>query len=414
MGKSYNDPVKKLAREKQRDFIARHLSYKRPEQIRVLCLPGAEQEGEEALEVREVYDPLGIPRQNITGLEIDKGRYERLQRASLGIKLANSSDIDYLERAKGEYGTWDVISLDYTSFITTERLYAINLIAADGLLGNRGVLVTNFMGRREHANSQSMLQQSYAFMKYPLPFPKSRKEIVGLIRDIYDFRNTFDLSEQRSDTLRQLIIRTMHNGRLNLYIDFYRLILGPTFDDRLNMILKDPEIIENILSRKCGRNDIEKLAYSVSIRNYWKFEALAQLSKIPELAKDLFLTLGERSYFVEDAEPYNYISNTNTPMLFDIFYFDRKEQELRASEDFFVIHGRENEQEIRFLPFESEGKRVRKAKRAVEAIARGNVSIMQFEEKERKFLGSSFVPSRRKESISKGKMHIRRRRHNCR
>ena len=63
MVRSYNDPVKSLAREKQKQFIQRNLlPYKKPKNLRVLCFPGAEVDGEEAIEVKEIYDQLGIPR----------------------------------------------------------------------------------------------------------------------------------------------------------------------------------------------------------------------------------------------------------------------------------------------------------------------------------------------------------------
>ncbi len=72
MSKTYNDPAKQLSRQKLRDFIQKTvLSKKRAKDVRVVCFPGAEVEGEEGLEIKEIYDPLGIPRKNITGLERD-------------------------------------------------------------------------------------------------------------------------------------------------------------------------------------------------------------------------------------------------------------------------------------------------------------------------------------------------------
>ncbi|MEA3514900.1 MAG: hypothetical protein U9R34_05455, partial [Nanoarchaeota archaeon] len=83
MVKSYNDPVKQKARDKLREFIANNLKpdYKN---AKVLCFPGAEHKGEEALEIKEVYDVLGIPRKNIVGLEYDEENAERLRKADLG------------------------------------------------------------------------------------------------------------------------------------------------------------------------------------------------------------------------------------------------------------------------------------------------------------------------------------------
>ena len=99
MDKSYNDSIKQKSREKLKEFIARNLYFKRPKDIRVVCFPGAEKIGEEAIEVKEIYDPLGIPRENILGLEFDKSRFERLKSANLGINLVNSLDWKFFETA---------------------------------------------------------------------------------------------------------------------------------------------------------------------------------------------------------------------------------------------------------------------------------------------------------------------------
>ena len=42
------------------------LQYRKPSQVTVLCFPGVD-----TTEIEEVYDPLGIPRENIIGLERD-------------------------------------------------------------------------------------------------------------------------------------------------------------------------------------------------------------------------------------------------------------------------------------------------------------------------------------------------------
>jgi len=48
---TYNDPAKQRSREKLLEFIKKHLSFRKPRDLRVVCFPGAEVEGEEALEV---------------------------------------------------------------------------------------------------------------------------------------------------------------------------------------------------------------------------------------------------------------------------------------------------------------------------------------------------------------------------
>src|SRR3989344_2928766 len=208
MDKTYNDPVKQKAREKLRDFIARNLSFIKPKDIHVLCFPGAEKEGEEAIEVKEVYDPLGIPRKNIVGLETDKIKFERLQRADLGIELVKASDTRFLERAGAEGRRFDVISLDYTSFLTDERMYALDLIDGDELLGNFGIIATNYMGRREHKDAQSLLKlNTLLFSEYTTAASVMELGLGQMEKLENKLMNTnFDLTKEREKTLRHIVV----------------------------------------------------------------------------------------------------------------------------------------------------------------------------------------------------------------
>lgn len=396
MSKSYNDPVKTISRDKQRDFIARHLSYKKSRDIRVLCLPGAEQEGEEALEVREVYDPLGIPRSNITGLEIDKQIYERLQKASLGIKLVNSSDIKYLEKARREYGTWDIISLDYTSFFTPDSQYAISLIANDGLLGKHGILVTNFMAAREHNASQELLKDLYIAFN-----SGSALSISDSLKLEDKARGDFELSNDRSDTVKQSIQNIMANGNSALSTQFYskfdnfRKIL-----DELKVLPEITHLTEKIIK---GRNIDEKLAQTYFVRTYMKKmyynSFLASSSDL--LIPNLYWMMSVRPYFPKAVESYSYISNTKTPMLFDIGFYDKNERELRQFENFFTLRGNS----LNYNPFElNENRAEMKTQMAIETTQKLHFMFWEaMETTDRVFLGSSYVPKSKdhREKISK-------------
>ncbi|MBS3147450.1 hypothetical protein J4219_01035, partial [Candidatus Woesearchaeota archaeon] len=160
MSKSYNDPVKEKSRKALEQFVRMHLSFKRPKRIEVLCFPGAEQEGEAGLELK-VYDTLGIPRKNITGLECDPERAERLKRANLGIEVVCAPDLEYLLDAAKQSRQWDVMSLDYCSFFTNDRWASLRTIAMNGLLKDTGILCTNYMGRRENEASKELLCDAF-------------------------------------------------------------------------------------------------------------------------------------------------------------------------------------------------------------------------------------------------------------
>tara|TARA_Y100000310_G_scaffold295459_1_gene326785 strand:- start:1005 stop:2414 length:1410 start_codon:yes stop_codon:yes gene_type:complete len=152
----YDDPIKQASREKLKDFIEKHLlTRKRPKDIKVLCFPGAEREGEEALEVKLIYDQLGIPRSNITGLEYGKEQYQRLLRADLGINVVNKSDLEYLVEANSPF---DVISFDYTGQKGIKLVYAVATIKNNWLLKAGGIFAVNNYAGREQAMTQRILK----------------------------------------------------------------------------------------------------------------------------------------------------------------------------------------------------------------------------------------------------------------
>ena len=78
-----DDWAKAKSRDLVRDVIERNLlRIRKPKDLQVLCFPGID-----ATEVFQVYDSLGIPRENITGLERDPYVAEQIERKNLGIKM---------------------------------------------------------------------------------------------------------------------------------------------------------------------------------------------------------------------------------------------------------------------------------------------------------------------------------------
>lgn len=143
---SYNDPVKQAAREKLLQFASKNLDYKRSRDIKVVCFPGAEKDGEEALEVKEVYAKMGIPPGNITGLEKDPLIAQRLRNANLGINVIENYDWDFFSRTNTKF---DIISLDYLGQQTQKQLETLEIIARRGILNHGGILCTNYSAKRE-------------------------------------------------------------------------------------------------------------------------------------------------------------------------------------------------------------------------------------------------------------------------
>lgn len=400
MTKTYNDPVKQKTREKLEDFIRRNiLLHKKPEEIKVLCFPGAEQDGEEAIEVKEVYDKLGIKRENITGLEIEKTRYERLKKANLGIEVVFSSDIDFLEEERGR--TFDVISLDYTSFFTEGICYALSMIAGQQFLAKRGILCTNVMAARENEEAKEIIKWNKGFKeKNPtvLEILNKHNEVIKKIEE-----TPLELKEDRANTLARLIGCLFLKGRMAISVEPFKIFkhAQQMIKNIHELFKKDPEQER----KNCyGRNIEEKLALCKESRTQIYSGAIYSLAKVGLLPHevDLFMMILTKPYFIEALESYNYISNSRTPMLLNLFYLDQHRTELQRLADYFSIQSDEDGLCINILPAEySPTKRMKIKKQVKEKIEELVKKMTDFYSKEIKpvYLGSSYQPPQ-KEKIS--------------
>ena len=128
-----NDWAKSKSRDLVRSMIQRNLGYRRPQDLRVLCFPG-----NEATEVKEVYDLLGIPRGNIVGVERDPKVAEMIKSQGLGIQVVNQTLEDYV--ASQDSLGFDVVSLDYTGPLNGGQLESLRTIS---LMNSREDFILN-------------------------------------------------------------------------------------------------------------------------------------------------------------------------------------------------------------------------------------------------------------------------------
>jgi hypothetical protein len=142
MKDSYGFEAKGMAREKERDFVAKHYSERERKNLKVLTLLGHED-----YELKQIWDPLGVPRENITVVEGNKKPYQILQSANFGINLAPRQSIDDFVQNTNE--SFDVINLDYQGGFDYNKSEVIKEIAYSEILNKKGVLATWFSGRRE-------------------------------------------------------------------------------------------------------------------------------------------------------------------------------------------------------------------------------------------------------------------------
>jgi len=417
MAKSYSDPVKQKSRGKLQEFIVKHFGTNL-KNLRVLCFPGAEQEGEVGLELK-VYDALGIPRKNITGLEIDKRRAERLKKANLGISVVHCSDIDYLQTAKSRGRRWHIISLDYTGFFSQGKRYALELIAGDALLTNRGVLATNFLAQRENVESQDhLLRAKYLgeLAHTENPFEDAIDPDLGLQHSL-DFLNSFQgrpnntaISDVRSTSISSVIASTFSVSRI---LFTYDLLKDEPWAKWFVDCWSNPEgwseethkFAEDLVKKNLARSKEEAIfrRSQMQVILFHYIQKKVGASHKP-LAGFAYARLND-PYLLEDHEAYSYVSNSGRPMFFDLFYFTKRTSEFERLSK-VLEYDAKTDSFLMLSGIKSHHKKKRLLKSALDLEK--EVTLYQLDTQkaflqnlDRVSLGSSYIPPKKKEKLGK-------------
>lgn len=401
---TYNDPIKQESREKQRNFIERNLlSFKKPKEVNVVCFPGAEIDGEEALEVKEVYDALGIPRLNIVGLEADSEKADRLRNANLGITIENKLDLDFFKNTSKKF---DIISLDYTGYRDEPKWQTIHLIAGRQLLYGNGILCTNYSARRESLKYQAQMLTLQA--DSILGSNDEDTQLDSLESLISEFQNgkKMNLSELRDAlTHRTLMIMRMGTSALK---SINLLTTHPAYDMAQAELKKIEEKSVKESKYACfylkNRYDsgMENKGATHPLSCLYRdlhMELLSEFIKerngitknLASFLTNYFVDLEIQGQFPRTIERYSYVSNKNATMEMDLIAFtstDRLYRKLNGKVSYDTKSGKITIGNIK-------GKRLFKIWEEIYNQKHGiNVP-------ERIYLGSSWKPAQRKEKISK-------------
>lgn len=427
MSKTYQDSIKQKSREKLREFIARNLlTFMNPKDVKVVCFPGAEVEGEEAIEIKEIYDPLGIPRKNIIGLEAEAERAERLKKADLGIIVEQKMDRDFFRETETQF---EVISLDYTGQQTDDRLKAIEVLVGKHLLSRYSVLCTNFVAQREsdsmkkrlfHKNSRYEIDSNGQIVN-----KEGDDSRIDLLENMLKEKTPVDLCEARNAFTTELI-RILKLGKRNLKglntlncLPYAQQIITQVkeglqalrqsnekgYEKRKHLLCEagifTPEEFELLNSNPPVESNIIRInllkGLSAYLREYVK---LNEGLKISIEASDSLARLLEsqenRPYFPKTIERYSYNSNKNTMMFMDLFYLDNLEIQYQRMKD--VFSAETDPFSIRWNPLHDTPKKVFRILSKIEDMF---VHADKLSVPERIYLGSSWQPPRRKEKIKK-------------
>ncbi len=355
MPKTYVDPVKSKYRQRLRTFVERHLRQqlkkdKSRKQIKVACLPGAENDGEEGIEIYEIWDRLGIPRANILGFEKDPVRWKRLKKANLGIELTKSPEYDYDFFAANPERTFDVIHLDYTCYFNHSAAYSIDLIAGEHLLGRKGILATNFLAGRENDETQEFIKLNQRFMTetfQELPrivsTPCLREKVLanGARMAGYGLDGTSPLSEHRSDVIQWWLFCAMQKGSANINFDYLRPIykVDEWLASRVALISADPNTLSErdrgaraeleSVYEDFGRTIEEKICRQSEIR-VWGIKRMEEILSKEGASSgvlSVYMHVYMRPYLVEDNASLQYVSGSHSKMYADFLFLDVHEKD---------------------------------------------------------------------------------------
>ncbi len=222
---SYDFDMKRKYHEKLKRFIAHALRKElkdstRRKKLTVACFPG-----HEGLEITRVYDSLGIPRENIVGIEGDPEIADEIARRDFGIQPFRGSDYEFLTTTDTRF---DIVNLDYQGHLTSAVRDSLAVLCGRPVLNHNAILGTNFLGKREssaklHYDSiggvidrGDLVRDSIAHL---LSGEMSEgKEILEryLKTDIREPMKGIPLSEKRDRGITGNILFHMINGRGNI------------------------------------------------------------------------------------------------------------------------------------------------------------------------------------------------------
>ncbi len=336
LDKNYgNDWAKSKSRDLVRGMIQRNLGYKKPQDLKVLCFPG-----NEAAEVREVYDALGIPRANIVGIERDREVADKIRAQNLGIQVVNQTLEDYV--ASQATLDFDVMSLDYTGPLTATNIHLLRDI------GRKQRSLNWIMHQANQARREDDGKKFYTFADHSLGLDKQlRKEGSLFGHEAQEhlgeyFRNLKSKFEEREigdlrDQTYAFLIRNSLLGAsaeqmkkaAKFVIDWFYLENIPEY------IWESPlhrPVAERFLRDGVGHNLVsDGLPHDIH----------------PIIEQAIYDVFREQTTFkAKDVVAYSYISESGTPMIGTSIFLTHPRHEIQAARDLLLKMGFPEKMEV--------------------------------------------------------------------
>lgn len=337
MKETYQNVVKQRCRKHFRKFIKRHLN--RPHNAKVLCFPG-----HECLEIFEVYDKLGVRRENIYCLERDKKVAAMIAEKNLGVKLIVEEFNDFI---KNTDVVFDIVSLDFMGQLGTFEDAIFNMHAR-GLIADHAVVFTNFCGARESSRTKRLYENQVK----KNASEKDRREEEALVKKLIEATNVGDedaqnkivdeLEKRWASPLNKPVSETRDEAVHMALREVFMAGVGTspyqnlaTKEIKIEEEHEDPSTIPeghvgigSMLVRTVECKSIIERLLSRKIKNIG-----ADLAEM--MVENLHVMGGNIGVWVHDihgAESYKYVGDNGMPMFADVFHLKKWNEYERFSQ----------------------------------------------------------------------------------
>ncbi|MEK6925034.1 MAG: hypothetical protein AABW71_02235 [Nanoarchaeota archaeon] len=314
MKETYSFKTKDAARNRLRGFVQSKYSSKKRENLKVVTLLGHEDS-----ELKQVWDPLGVRRENIVAVERDKDVVDLVDGKKLGVNLVYSPN-GVLEYFLSNPGKFDVINLDYQGQFGLDERDALRAIAINQILGDSGVVATWFLGKREGGYTRNWFQHEHQKLTFEdgSSWEDNRSDLISrmiaaifmdgtttgephpLLKISY-FKQAFDPNYSRlsqgDDSWNPLLV---HQVLKQTLVDFV--------DKQRNPTKSLESIIRNVLSGSSDSSSSERIS--------------PQVVSALNLCANILFYQNIGAYFAADQLRMSYIGDNGSPMLVDVNLFE--------------------------------------------------------------------------------------------
>lgn len=317
---SYNDPAKNRWREAWFEFLDKHKHHLigPPKDWQVVFFPGPE-----VLEL-EVYDRLGIPRENVLGLENHAPSFETLQKRNLGIRLTDEP-VDAVDFFRGTDEVFDIVNLDYTGVFSEDVAKTLEFIAGRQLLQEESIFGINVCGRRDGRSRKFYASGYFGANLKELTEDKLEANSRRISTEFYDKISKkiegAELGELKDIGISSLI-RTIFEKGISINIINPIIQRNPAFPQIDEILVKGFEDMLKPPTRIELHN--ESRVYSLHMELLCDY--LIDEGIVPETAFTLaraIIMYYDNPFLPIDNIRYKYISQNRSPMFSDFIHFSQ-------------------------------------------------------------------------------------------